>query len=176
MQRLYRRSGFNALPMIALGFLGIILLGSLLLALPVASATGVPVPWFDTLFTATSAVCVTGLVVRDTGTAYSTFGHVVLLVLIQLGGLGFMTFATLIFRVMGRSISMRERMIMQDSLNEDDMGGMVQPDLLGGPQRLHGGARGRAAVRHTADPHVRSGQGRVLRGVPLGVRLLQRRL
>ena len=126
IQRLYRRSGFNALPMIALGFVGIILLGSVLLALPVASATGVPVPWFDTLFTATSAVCVTGLVVRDTGTAYSTFGHVVLLILIQIGGLGFMTFATLLFRIMGRSISMRERMIMRDSLNEDDMGGVVQ--------------------------------------------------
>ena len=125
IQRLYRRSGFNALPMIAMGFLGIILLGSLLLALPVASATGVPIPWFDTLFTATSAVCVTGLVVVDTGTAYSTFGHVVLLVLIQLGGLGFMTFATLLFRIMGKSISIRERMIMQDSLNEDDMGGVV---------------------------------------------------
>ena len=125
VQRLYRRSGFNALPMIALGFLAIILLGSVLLALPVASATGVAVPWFDTLFTATSAVCVTGLVVVDTGTVYSTFGHVVLLVLIQIGGLGFMTFATLIFRAMGHSISMRERMIMQDSLNEDDMGGVV---------------------------------------------------
>ena len=126
LQRLYRRSGFNALPMIALGFLGIILLGSFLLALPVASATDAPVPWFDALFTATSAVCVTGLVVRDTGTAYSTFGHVVLLLLIQIGGLGFMTFATLIFRMLGRGISMRERMIMQDSLNEDEMGGVVQ--------------------------------------------------
>ena len=126
LRHLYRRSGFSALPMIATGFLGIILVGSLLLALPVSSATGAPVPWFDTLFTATSAVCVTGLVVRDTGTAYSTFGHVVLLILIQLGGLGFMTFATLIFRLMGRGFSMRERMIMRESLNEDDMGGMVQ--------------------------------------------------
>lgn len=126
LQRLYRRSGFNALPMIALGFLGIILLGSLLLTLPAASATGVSLPWFDNLFTATSAVCVTGLVVRDTGTAYSAFGHVVLLILIQIGGLGFMTFATLIFRVIGRGISMRERMLMRESLNEDDMGGVVQ--------------------------------------------------
>ena len=122
---LYRRSGFNALPMIAAGFLGIILLGSLLLTLPIASATGVCVPWFDTLFTATSAVCVTGLVVRDTGTVYSTFGHVILLVLIQVGGLGFMTFATLIFRITGHSISMRERMIMRESMNEDDMSGIV---------------------------------------------------
>ena len=123
---LYRRSGFNALPMIAFGFLTIILLGSLLLTLPFASATGVSIPWFDTLFTSTSAVCVTGLVVRDTGTAYSTFGHVVLLLLIELGGLGFMTFATLIFRMMGRAFSMRERMIMRESMNEDDIGGMVQ--------------------------------------------------
>ena len=123
---LYRRSGFSALPLIALGFVTIILLGSLLLALPVASASGKPLPWFDTLFTATSAVWVTGLVVVDTGTSYSTFGHVVLMILIQIGGLGFMTFATLVFRVMGRSISMRERMIMRESLNEDDMGGVVQ--------------------------------------------------
>ena len=81
---LYRRSGFNALPMIAIGFLGVILLGSLLLTLPVASATGRRIPWFDALFTSTSAVCVTGLVVRDTGTAYSTFGHVVLMLLIDI--------------------------------------------------------------------------------------------
>lgn len=123
---LYRRSGFNAMPMIAFGFAGIILIGSLLLTLPISSATAQRVPWFDALFTSTSAVCVTGLVVRDTGTAYSTFGHVVLLVLIQLGGLGFMTFATLIFRAMGRVFSMRERMLMRESMNEDDIGGVVQ--------------------------------------------------
>ena len=121
VQYLYRRSGFNALPMIALSFLGLIMIGSVLLTLPIASASGVSIPLFDTWFTATSAVCVTGLVVRDTGTAYSTFGHVVLLILIQMGGLGFMTFATLIFRLMGRSMSMRERMIMSESLSEDDM-------------------------------------------------------
>ena len=125
IQRVYRHSGFSPLPVIAIGFAGIILLGSLLLSLPAASATGAGIPWFDNLFTATSAVCVTGLVVRDTGTAYSTFGHVVILIMIQLGGLGFMTFATLIFRLMGWHISMRERMIMQDSLNEDNLGGMV---------------------------------------------------
>ena len=122
---LYRRSGFNALPMIALGFLGLILLGSVLLTLPVASATGHRVPWFDALFTSTSAVCVTGLVVRDTGTAYSTFGHVVLMFLIESGGLGFMTFATLLFRLMGRGFTMRDRLIMLESLNQDNLGGVV---------------------------------------------------
>lgn len=126
LQRVYRRSGFNPLPVIAIGFAGIVLLGSVLLSLPAASASGRPVPWFDALFTSTSAVCVTGLVVRDTGTAYSTFGHVVLLVLIQLGGLGFMTFATLIFRLMGHTISLRERLILQDSMNEDFVGGVVR--------------------------------------------------
>jgi len=125
IKSLYRRSGFNALPMIALGFLGLILLGSVLLTLPVASATGRRIPWFDALFTSTSAVCVTGLVVRDTGTAYSTFGHVVLMLLIESGGLGFMTFATLLFRLMGRGFTMRDRMIMQESLNQDGLGGVV---------------------------------------------------
>ena len=125
VKALYRRSGFNALPMIALGFLGLILLGSVLLTLPVASATGRRIPWFDALFTSTSAVCVTGLVVRDTGTAYSTFGHVVLMLLIESGGLGFMTFATLLFRLMGRGFTMRDRMIMQESLNQDGLGGVV---------------------------------------------------
>ena len=111
--------------MIALGFLCLILFGSLLLTLPWASATGRRIPWFDTLFTSTSAVCVTGLVVRDTGTAYSTFGHIVLLFLIELGGLGFMTFATLLFRLMGRVFTMRDRMILRESLNEDDIGGTM---------------------------------------------------
>ena len=126
LQKIYRRSGFSPLPVIATGFAGLILLGSLLLSLPVASATDTPVSWFDALFTSTSAVCVTGLVVRDTGTAYSTFGHVVLLLLIQTGGLGFMTFATLILRLMRRSITLREKLIMQDSLNADVLGGIVQ--------------------------------------------------
>ena len=124
--KIYRRTGFSPLPVIAAGFAALVLLGSLLLSLPVASASGRAIPWFDALFTSTSAVCVTGLVVRDTGTAYSTFGHVVLMVLIQLGGLGFMTFATLLFRVMHHHVSLRERMIMQDSMNANEMGGIVE--------------------------------------------------
>ena len=125
LRRVYRTSAFSAIPLIVLGFAAIILLGSLLLALPAASASGRSVGWFDALFTAVSAVCVTGLVVVDTGTAYSTFGHVVLLMLIQLGGLGFMTFATLLFRLMGRQASLRERMILRESMNSED-GGIVR--------------------------------------------------
>lgn len=125
-RKLYRRMGFNALGIIAVGFAIIILIGSLLLTLPAASSTGESVPWFDALFTSTSAVCVTGLVVRDTGTAYSRFGHVVLMLLIQTGGLGFMTFATLIFRALGRHMTLRERMVVRESLNEERMSGLQQ--------------------------------------------------
>ena len=122
IQLIYRRNGFNPMPAITASFAVLILVGSLLLSLPAASAGPRPVRWFDALFTSTSAVCVTGLVVRDTGTAFSTFGHVVLLVLIQVGGLGFMTFATLILRLAGRNVSLKGRMIMRDALNEDNGG------------------------------------------------------
>lgn len=125
-KNLYRRVGFNALAFLAAGFAFIILMGSVLLALPVASATQQRVDWFDALFTAASAVCVTGLVSVDTGTTYARFGHVVILCLIQLGGLGFMTFATLILRLLGKQLSLRERMIVRESINEERMGGLVQ--------------------------------------------------
>jgi len=125
LRRFIRRSTSNALLVIALGFAGIILLGSLLLALPCATRSGQSIGWFDGLFTSTSAVCVTGLIVRDTGTTFSLFGKVVLLCLIQVGGLGFMTFATMIMRLLGRSISLRDRMIIRESMNEEGVGGMV---------------------------------------------------
>ena len=99
------------------GFLGIILLGPLLLALPVSTQDGRGVGLFDSLFTATSAVCVTGLVAVDTGTTFSLFGQAVLLVLIQVGGLGFMLFATRVMMMLGRRISIRNRMLIRESMN-----------------------------------------------------------
>lgn len=125
-RKLYKRMGFSAIGVIAAGFAITILIGSLLLTLPVSSVDGERVRWFDALFTSTSAVCVTGLVAVDTGTAYSRFGHVVLLLLIQTGGLGFMTFATLIFRLVGKQLTLKERIVVRESLNEDRMGGLVQ--------------------------------------------------
>ena len=89
------------------GFLMLILLGTVLLALPVSARNGKSIGLFDSLFTATSAVCVTGLVVVDTGTVFSFFGQAVLLVLIQVGGLGFMVFATMIIVMLGRRISLK---------------------------------------------------------------------
>lgn len=126
MGRILRWFRQNTLRTIAFGFAGIIIAGSLLLTLPVASSNGVSVGLFDALFTSTSAVCVTGLVVRDTGTEYSRFGHVVIMMLIQTGGLGFMTFATLILRFLGRRITLRERMVIRESMNEDSMNGLAQ--------------------------------------------------
>ena len=99
------------------GFLGIILLGTLLLALPVAARDGHSIGLFDSLFTATSAVCVTGLVAADTGTTFSLFGQAVLLALIQVGGLGFMVFATRVMLMLGRRISIKNRLLIRESMN-----------------------------------------------------------
>ena len=99
------------------GFMSIILLGSLLLALPISTKDGQSIGFFDSLFTATSAVCVTGLVAVDTGTTFSLFGQVVLLTLIQVGGLGFMVFATRVMMMLGRRISIKNRMLIRESMN-----------------------------------------------------------
>lgn len=108
------------------GFLALILVGAALLALPVASASGQSIGLFDSLFTATSAVCVTGLVAVDTGTALSIFGQITLLMLIQLGGLGFMIFATLIMMALGRRITLRERMVIRESMSVTDLSGLLR--------------------------------------------------
>lgn len=110
----------------ALGFLAVILMGTLLLALPVASVNQRSIGFHDALFTATSAVCVTGLVVLDTGTAFTLFGKVIILLLIQIGGLGFMIFATLVMVALGRRISLRNRVLIRESMNTTSLGGLVR--------------------------------------------------
>jgi len=111
---------------IILGFGVIILAGAALLSLPLASATGVPTPLLTALFTATSATCVTGLVVVDTATHFSLFGQLVIMLLIQLGGLGYMTVATLMAMIIGRRIGLRERLILQEAHNLYTVGGIVR--------------------------------------------------
>ncbi len=108
------------------GFAVIILLGAFLLSLPMASSTGERLPFIDALFTATSATCVTGLVVVDTGTYFSIWGQIILMVLFQLGGLGFMTMATLVALVLRKKISLRERLILQEAMNQSSMEGIVR--------------------------------------------------
>jgi trk system potassium uptake protein TrkH len=124
--KIYRWLAASPPKMLVIGFALIILTGAQLLTLPVSSATGQTTPWIDALFTATSATCVTGLVVVDTGTYYSTFGQIVILSLIQVGGLGFMTMATLFAVVLKRRISLKERLILQEALNQTSIEGIIR--------------------------------------------------
>ncbi|MGE4282510.1 MAG: TrkH family potassium uptake protein [Clostridia bacterium] len=117
---------FTPTQLIPLGFAVIVLIGSILLNLPAASRDGNSIGYINALFTATSAVCVTGLVVVDTYTHWTTFGQIVILFLIQIGGLGFMTIATLFSLVLGRRISYKERMIIAESLNEYSLEGIIR--------------------------------------------------
>jgi len=120
-----KQPGFSPLILIY-GFAGVIVLGTILLMFPISSKGGQFTSPVDTLFTAASAVCVTGLVVKDTGTYWSSFGQGVILVLIQIGGLGFMTSATLLLLLLGRRIGLRERWLIGQSLGTERLGGMVK--------------------------------------------------
>lgn len=124
--RLRRLLGsFSPMQIIVLVFLLIIIVGSLLLMLPVSSRQGTVTPFLTALFTATSATCVTGLSLVDTFTHWSSFGHVVILLLIQVGGLGFMSIATLFFFVVHRRIGLKQRLVMAQSLGMDSLSGIV---------------------------------------------------
>lgn len=112
--------------MIALGFAMIILMGTLLLMLPFASRDGIVLPFMDALFTATSATSVTGLVVHDTFSQFSLFGQLVILTLIQIGGLGFMTIATLLLMVVRRKIGLSGRGLLSESVSAFQIGGIVR--------------------------------------------------
>ena len=112
--------------MIALGFLAVILLGTGLLMLPIASRAPGGQDFLSCLFTATSATCVTGLVVADTYLNWTLFGQIVILILIQVGGLGFMTFGVFFSMLIGRNIGLKERNLMQESVNSMQIGGVVK--------------------------------------------------
>lgn len=108
------------------GFLGVILLGSLLLMLPVSARGGQATPFLNALFTATSAVCVTGLVVYDTATYWSAFGQAVILLLIQIGGMGVVTIAVAVAAVSGRKIGLMQRSTLQEAISAPKVGGIVR--------------------------------------------------
>lgn len=111
---------------LVLGFAAVILLGTFLLMLPVATTNNQGLSFADALFEATSAVCVTGLIVVDTGTALTSMGQVILALLVQIGGLGFMTMATLLSLLIGKRIGLRERLVMQEALNQLSIRGIVR--------------------------------------------------
>ena len=109
---------------ILLSFLVLILIGAVLLSLPISSADGRAKPFVDALFTATTSTCVTGLVVTITATSWSTFGHIVMLVLIQVGGLGVITVAASLLVFLNRRIGLSNRLLVQDAFNLDSLSGL----------------------------------------------------
>jgi trk system potassium uptake protein len=109
-----------------LGFALIILIGTVLLQLPWSSATGESIGWLEALFTATSATTVTGLIVVNTANDFSLMGQIIILVLIQIGGVGFVAFSVLLLRLIGRRVTLNERFIVQQTLAARRMGGVVQ--------------------------------------------------
>lgn len=117
---------FSPAEILVLGFALLILLGAILLTLPIAHNNGQAFPFVDALFTATSSVCVTGLIVADTATEFTRFGQVVIITLIQMGGLGIMTISALIFLMLGKKIGLRERLVMQEQLGAHGMAGVVR--------------------------------------------------
>ena len=121
-----RRLKLSPTQIIAIMFLLIIVLGTVLLSLPVASRSGISCGIFPAMFTATSATCVTGLVLFDTWTQWSGFGQAVILCLIELGGLGFMTAASFVIFLLRRKVGVRQRMVMAQALSISDMDGIVR--------------------------------------------------
>ena len=121
-----RRPAMHAAMVVALGFLIIILTGAVLLTLPISARSGEPTDFLDALFTATSATCVTGLVTVGTATHWSGFGQAVILLLIQIGGLGFMSLASIASFLTRRTITLRERMVMSAGLNLTENAGIVR--------------------------------------------------
>lgn len=103
-----RKFKLNTFQTIILGFAGVILLGSFLLSLPFATKSGDPVPYIDALFTSTTSVCVTGLITRDTGTYWSLFGQIIILILIQIGGMGVMTVTIMLGLISRRRFSIMQ--------------------------------------------------------------------
>lgn len=122
MKKIFRN--LSHVQIIALGFAGLILIGTLLLMLPIATQGEKAASFSDALFTATSASCVTGLVTVDTGTTWSFFGQAVILILIQIGGLGFMTIATFFFMLFRKKMGLRQKEVMGESINASRIGGM----------------------------------------------------
>lgn len=121
-----KRIRFTTTQIILLSFLLVILLGSILLALPISSANGNAVPYIDALFTATTSTCVTGLVTLPTFSTWSVFGQVVILILIQVGGLGVITIMSGLMLLLNRKLGIGDRLLIQDSFNLNTMSGLVK--------------------------------------------------
>lgn len=126
MWRLLHKNNKSPFRIIIFGFLLVILLGSFLLMLPISAKNGEVTPFLHVLFTATSAVCVTGLVIYDTATYWSQFGQTVIILLIQIGGLGVITVAGAFAILSGRRIGLMQRSTMQEAIAAPHVGGIVR--------------------------------------------------
>ena len=125
-EKSYKKKHMTSFQLIILGFAGVILLGSILLMLPFSSVDRIATPFHEALFTATSAVCVTGLVVKDTGSYWSLAGQTIILALIQIGGLGVVTVAASVSLLSGKKISLMQRSTMQNAISAPKVGGIVR--------------------------------------------------
>ncbi len=123
---LHRKRRLTPFQVIILGFSAVILVGAVLLMLPLSAKSGAVTPFGDALFTSTSAVCVTGLVLHDTATYWSSFGQGVILILIQIGGMGVITVAASFAMISGRKISLMQRSTMQEAIAAPKVGGIVR--------------------------------------------------
>ncbi|MDE6233852.1 MAG: potassium transporter KtrB [Lachnospiraceae bacterium] len=121
-----KRIKLSTTQIIAIGFLTAILTGAILLSLPIASADGTPTKFVDALFTSATSVCVTGLVVVDTYSHWSDFGQFIIMLLIQCGGMGVVTFTTAIMVVIGRKVTLKDRLLLQDAFNLNTLAGLVK--------------------------------------------------
>jgi trk system potassium uptake protein TrkH len=126
MKHTWKEKWLTPARILTVGFATLILIGGILLSLPISSKSGLGLNFLDALFTATSATCVTGLVVVDTLTHFNLFGQLVIISLIQIGGLGFMTVATFIIIFTGRKFGLRERLVMQEALNVNSLEGVIR--------------------------------------------------
>ena len=123
---IHKKNRFTSFQIIIFGFAGVILIGAFLLMLPISSKAGIMTPFNEALFTSTSAVCVTGLVVQDTATYWSWFGQGIILILIQIGGLGVITIAVSFALLSGKKISLMQRSVMQEAISAPKVGGIVR--------------------------------------------------
>ncbi|MCY6482767.1 TrkH family potassium uptake protein [Clostridium aestuarii] len=121
-----RKRKLAPVQIVALGFVIVIFIGALLLMLPISSEGGIRTPFIDCIFTSTSAVCVTGLITLNTAEYWSYFGKTIIIMLIQIGGLGFMSFATMFALLLGKRITLKERLIIQEAMNSFSLQGLVK--------------------------------------------------
>lgn len=121
-----KKNRLTATQSLVLGVFLVILIGAILLRLPISNQAGKSIRFIDSLFVSTSCVCVTGLTTVVPSEQFSTFGQIVLMILIEIGGLGFMSFIALILMLMGKKINLSDRMVIKESLNQNNLSGLIK--------------------------------------------------